>query len=101
MGNRIAQRCHYLNQENVPLSVAICETVAAYDRSRPADEGSPVHDYLDVEAVDSLFSEPIVEEESVSLTLRLNLPETCVDVHTEHDAHADEPVRILVTEADD
>lgn len=100
MGSRTAQRCHYLNEENVPLSVAISEALTAYDRSRPTTGESPLHDYLDVELVDTLFTETLVKEEDVSVSLRVTLPDRCVDVHTER-AHSDDPVRILVTETDE
>ena len=101
MGDRTARRCHYLNEENVPLSVAVCEALAASDRSWPAtgSEGSPLQDYLDIEVVDALFTESLVKEEGVSLSLQLTLPGARVDIHTDH-AYSDEPVRIQVTPAD-
>lgn len=100
MGYRTAQRCHYLNEENVPLSVAIGEAIAAYDDSWSPPEESALYDYFDVEVVDALFTESLVKEEGVSLSLRLILPDARVDVRTDR-TYSDEPVRIQVTESEE
>lgn len=97
MENSTAQHCHYLNKENVPLSVAVCETLTACDRSLGVTEESPLGDYLDVEAVDTLFTKSIVRDEGAALSLQLTLPDVCVDVHAEA-AHPEGPVHIEVTE---
>jgi hypothetical protein len=97
MRDRTVHRCHYLNEENVPLSVAICEAIAIDEASRPVVEGDPLPDYLDVEAVDDLFTEAVAREEGVSVSLRMTLGDREVDVRTDPTA-SDEPVRIDVTD---
>ena len=100
MKNSTVRRCHYLNEENVPLSVAVCEALTAHDRAHSVPEERPLRDYLDVEVVDSLFTESVVNEEDAALSLQLTLPGVRVDVDAES-TYSDDPVQIRVTETEE
>lgn len=87
MDHNPERRRYYLGEENVPLSEAIREAVAAHESSEVDVDCAALSDHLDVETIDHLFP----ESDYVSVTLQLGLPNVIVDIWS------DEAVDIRVT----
>jgi len=63
------RRRYYPEAENVPLSVAVREAVAAHRRSSPTTDDFDLYDHVDPDALDALFERD--PQAAVSVQIRL------------------------------
>ena len=64
------RRRYYPEEENVPLSVAVREAVAAHERSSLATDEFDLYDHVDPDALDALFGPD--SEAAVSVQIYLD-----------------------------
>jgi hypothetical protein len=84
------RRRYYPNEENVPLSVAVTETVSAHGSPAIRMETFSLFDHIDPDALNSLFD----DLGGVGFSMQFCLDESVVEVW------GDDTVEIRVTDAD-
>jgi len=82
---------HYPDEENVPLSVTVIETVRAHGNPSGSMEASNLFEHIDPDALNRLLDDP----NGVDFSMRFCLDESVVEVW------GDGGVDIRVTDADE
>ena len=76
MDENAERRRYYPNEENVPISVAITETVDAHENSVVSRERFSLFDHIDPDALNRLFTDTV----DVDFSMQFHLPSATISV---------------------
>lgn len=72
------RRRYYPDEENVPLSTAICEAIRAHEHASLIEDEVDLYNHVDPEAIDGLFVD--TPGNDVEISVQFNLSDVTVSV---------------------